>query len=539
MHKTIDASLRQGGWLTPVYASRQVIPEYLFLVDHASHRDHQFKLIEKIITHLKHNGVLITSYYFDGDPRICFVNDSDIFPQKLKELAAKYPQYCLVIVLDAEKLFSTYTGELESWISQLENWDKRAILTPKPVENWGYQELELAQNFIVLPIGLPSMLKGIQLLTQVLHQGTSTYLLPERVQIPLPEPLRIRPHHWLDRNPPISEQIDALLVSLQEYLGKNNFYWLCACAVFPELHWNITIYLGNVLKTEEGHSLLEVYSLASLARLPWFRYGYIPNWLRVRLISSLTRQERQTIRTVLQDLLVVAIQGSVDKLHLEVAKQHHSWLPNLANAMLLLLLKKVSSDSALRDYLFLSFMTRQPKLAFEVPDNFRFFLHRHKRIHWLIKIGIILSTGFFLSTGLFVMRQAELNQAESLGRYSQSLFSEGKELDALVVAVKAGKILQNQHTTNLEVMNALQEVIDRGSERNRLEGHTNYVRSVSFSPDGKTLASGSADNTIELTGLGLDNLMVLSCDWVRNYLTYNPHVSESDRHLCDGIGTKK
>jgi hypothetical protein len=30
-----------------------------------------------------------------------------------------------------------------------------------------------------------------------------------------------------------------------------------------------------------------------------------------------------------------------------------------------------------------------------------------------------------------------------------------------------------------------------------------------------------------------------SCDWVLPYLLSNINVSESDKHLCDGIGTKK
>ncbi|MHC5827810.1 MAG: hypothetical protein ACYT04_70980, partial [Nostoc sp.] len=31
--KTIDATLKQGGWLTPIYRTYQVLPEYLFLVN--------------------------------------------------------------------------------------------------------------------------------------------------------------------------------------------------------------------------------------------------------------------------------------------------------------------------------------------------------------------------------------------------------------------------------------------------------------------------------------------------------------------------
>jgi WD40 repeat protein len=61
--------------------------------------------------------------------------------------------------------------------------------------------------------------------------------------------------------------------------------------------------------------------------------------------------------------------------------------------------------------------------------------------------------------------------------------------------------LQKQQEDDKEVMNALQELFNRKSERNRLEGHDSSVRSVNFSPDGKTLVSGSYDNTIKLWNL--------------------------------------
>ena len=171
-------------------------------------------------------------------------------------------------------------------------------------------------------------------------------------------------------------------------------------------------------------------------------------------------------------------------------------------------------------------------------------LIRKRRIRaiWGIVVSSLGAVVISSSLGLTAWNQknqSELNQAESLGRYSLSLLNENKQLEAFVQAIKAGKILQSQHTTNPEVMNALQVVSFPGRERNRLQGHDGSVSSVSFSADGKTLASGSSDNAIKLWNLPdleLDSLMGRSCDSVRGYLQNNPNVSESDRHLCDGIG---
>ncbi|KAM3091778.1 WD40 repeat domain-containing protein, partial [Phormidesmis sp. 146-12] len=78
----------------------------------------------------------------------------------------------------------------------------------------------------------------------------------------------------------------------------------------------------------------------------------------------------------------------------------------------------------------------------------------------------------------------------------------------------------------------------QGRELQTLKGHSSYVNSVSFSPDGKTIASGNYDGTVILWNLNLDSLMTLGCDWLLDYRTNNPN-GQRDRELNEACGATK
>jgi len=72
-----------------------------------------------------------------------------------------------------------------------------------------------------------------------------------------------------------------------------------------------------------------------------------------------------------------------------------------------------------------------------------------------------------------------------------------------------------------------------------LEGHQSRVTSIDWSNDGKALASASDDQTVLVWNLDLDDLLNLSCDWLKDYLQTNPRVQNRDRELCQPLSTPK
>ncbi|NET41958.1 AAA-like domain-containing protein [Okeania sp. SIO2B3] len=75
-----------------------------------------------------------------------------------------------------------------------------------------------------------------------------------------------------------------------------------------------------------------------------------------------------------------------------------------------------------------------------------------------------------------------------------------------------------------------------GRKLHTFQGYRRGLNSICFSPDGQMIASGSTDGKVILWNLNLESLIKLGCEWIGDYLQNNPNVSESDRHLCDGVG---
>ncbi|MGK7931971.1 MAG: hypothetical protein AB4041_11135 [Microcystaceae cyanobacterium] len=114
-------------------------------------------------------------------------------------------------------------------------------------------------------------------------------------------------------------------------------------------------------------------------------------------------------------------------------------------------------------------------------------------------VGLLIS-GVLGWTALQKTKEAELNLANSLARNAVSRWNEGdKDLDTLLMAIKAGRFSQKHNINDPEVNDALYKTLLETWEINRLQGHQSAISSVSFSADGQILASsGNWDRTINL-----------------------------------------
>ncbi|MDV2997331.1 MAG: Tol-Pal system protein TolB [Chroococcidiopsis sp. SAG 2025] len=109
--------------------------------------------------------------------------------------------------------------------------------------------------------------------------------------------------------------------------------------------------------------------------------------------------------------------------------------------------------------------------------------------------------------------EAQKNSINALSQTSEASLLANRQLEALVAAVQSGKRSQNplfflDNSVRQTASAALQRAVYNVQERNRLGGQGNFVRSVrsvAYSPDGKTIASGSRDNTIKLWDVARGN----------------------------------
>jgi len=137
-----------------------------------------------------------------------------------------------------------------------------------------------------------------------------------------------------------------------------------------------------VLSALDGLPRLAGNGLSRLVRLPWFRQGSLPDWLRLWLLSDLPARVDRAVRGALEQLLVgserVENAGFTTgpKLSIAQAAGGDDTLSALAQGVRRILGRIEDSDGPMNDHIFATFLAgRAPgPLDVRLPANIRALL---------------------------------------------------------------------------------------------------------------------------------------------------------------------
>ncbi|MGB6294920.1 MAG: CHAT domain-containing protein [Rivularia sp. (in: cyanobacteria)] len=119
-------------------------------------------------------------------------------------------------------------------------------------------------------------------------------------------------------------------------------------------------------------------------------------------------------------------------------------------------------------------------------------------------------------------QNAYINQIKAINVSSQALLKSEQNFEGLIQSLSASTKLEQtpsflvfnklKEKTNIQkqVDIGLQEALYKVNQRNQLSKHTSEVKDVSFSPDGKTIATASDDSTVKIWSLDGKKITTLS-----------------------------
>ncbi len=354
VQRTIQGQLDNGGLFQPVYGVRQAQPEYLLLINQETSRDLQARLIEELIEELKAIDVSTRTYYFEQDAEYCFGKTEETMALCLEEIASRYSDHRLLVFTDWETFLHPATGNPAPWIEKLDLWSEWWIFAPavmSPEQERIRRRLE-HEGLRVFPIHEA----GLSMIAEEVLSGPSTAHRSPLNHTILPQGIASRSRRWMEPDKPEAEPLEKFTEELRAYLDDSGLYWLSGCAVYPELHWELTLHLGSKLRDGSGKAVLNRSRLEALVRLPWFRFGHMPDWLRTHLIGLLSKDQEQAVRGLLEELFLSATLANADRGQIQIARERSP----VASTLLRRLLRRAwldnPHDSPVREYVFQSFM---------------------------------------------------------------------------------------------------------------------------------------------------------------------------------------
>ncbi len=271
---TIQTIIRSGGYPKLAYRRRRQAPRYLVLIEQQSPRDHLAGYAAELIKEINHRDLEVAYYFFDKNPARCWRLWRDPLTHvNLELLKSEWNGARLLLLSHASCFINPATGSPSNLALDLpDNFSNVALLATNSPLEWGAAERSLQALMPVLPMSIEGLGK-----LMAAWNGEAQLTFGDW-QMALPEPVPPQLSGAAAQRPPAEVFMDVY-----RYLGKDAFRWLCACAVYPEIYFELTSILHDEaippltdLSEWEQHDKWN-QAMRLLSRLYWFRRGYLPS----------------------------------------------------------------------------------------------------------------------------------------------------------------------------------------------------------------------------------------------------------------------
>ncbi|MBK7937424.1 MAG: hypothetical protein IPJ82_10190 [Lewinellaceae bacterium] len=423
LSKTIEKTAERGGM--PDFRYRQLTRpvDYLLLIERGDPANHRAQLFDALYRAFREQEIDIARYWYDGDIRLCF-DEQNPRGVPLQDIAQRFPGARLLVLGNGAQLLSPDSGRPAPWTDVFTAWKERALLTPKPTGEWGLDERRLASLFTLLP----ATLQGLGFWVDELDVGQDARFEDWQKHV------KDAPHSVFQ--PDADDPISTLMLQFDPKMLR----WVAACAIYPSLHWDLTLWMGRQLAGAAGsgqsaagsrqtlpkergslaledpeESLVTIENLLRLFRIRWFVDGAIPQNARAALLDWLERNDPALLirlRAALADLLrqnpPPQNSAAYDDYALNIAL--NEWLAAQDPARKKELEREIArrlEAGARPDFTVLKYLDRpRSALDFVVPEAWKKYVYpaghpalgwkgRWKDLLWALPIWVLAGVGAF------------------------------------------------------------------------------------------------------------------------------------------------
>ncbi|MBK9338043.1 MAG: SUMF1/EgtB/PvdO family nonheme iron enzyme [Lewinellaceae bacterium] len=374
--RSIQATAEKGGMPAFRFRAQTQPVDYLLLLDRQSAQNHRTQLFDAVFRALQAQELHIERFFYDSDLRVGF---NEAYPDGLRisDMAQRYAQARLLVVGTGLQLLQPARARLEGWTEVFKNWPARALFSPRPPEEWGRAERRLAELFTVLP----ATLQSLAFWAEETEQGDDARFERWREHVQDAPAAIFQPD---DEQP-----LPMLLAQFPEDMVR----WVAACAIYPSLHWDLTLWLGRRLSRSPRPGKSDVpdtadapplEQLLSLFRIRWFVQGQIPQTARAALLQWLEQDSPGLVarlRRALAELLEQSPPPETSSAWPEhrMAVLLNQWLsetdPKKKKQQEKDIEKLLPQTEA--DFTVLKYLDRPPSpLHFPVPDRWKKYVYR-------------------------------------------------------------------------------------------------------------------------------------------------------------------